>query len=58
MWQAEGSVSEFQGTGGMLRLYMKLMIIIPWFLGIKVGDNKLENWGVGCVCKSFALRFR
>ena len=29
--------------------------IIPWFLVVKVGEIEFENWGVGCVCKSFPL---
>ena len=36
---------------------MKLMVIISWFLGVKVGEIEFENWGVGCVCKSFPLCF-
>ena len=40
---------EFQVAGGVLRLRMKLMVIIPWFLGVKEGEIEFENWGVGCV---------
>ena len=40
---------EFQGTGGV--------VIIHWFLGVKVGETEFEKWRVGCVCKSFPLRF-
>ena len=36
---------------------MELMVIIPWFLGVKVDEIEFENWGVGCVCKSFPLCF-
>ena len=36
---------------------MELMVIIPWFLGVKVDEIEFENLGVGCVCKSFPLCF-
>ena len=29
----------------------------PLFLGVKVGETEFEKWRVGCVCKSFPLRF-
>ena len=45
----ERGVCEFQVAGGVLRLRMKLMVIIPWFLGVKEGEIEFENWGVGCV---------
>ena len=35
---------------------MKLMAILPWFLGVNV-EFEFENWVVGCVCKSFPLCF-
>ena len=46
-------MSEFQGAGGMQRLQMKLVLIITWFPGVKLGESEFENWRVGCVCKSF-----
>ena len=50
-------MSEFQGAGGIQRLRMKLVVIIPWFLGVKLGEIEFENWRVGCVCKSFPFFF-
>ena len=50
-------MSEFQGAGGMQRLQMKLVLIITWFPGVKLGESGFENWRVGCVCKSFPFFF-
>ena len=43
MWQGESSVCEFQAAGGVLYLWIKLMVITPWFLGVKVGETEFEN---------------